>query len=198
MSTAPDCRTKNFNRFSARISRLYLGEPARRCGRLRHGIRLRLLGALRDAAGRCTRIHRPPAQARRVIPALSVLSLRQPIIVVPNARARQRDFSRRDLAHAGHAEALRDRPDRPARLLAAVPDRVALRGDGIAGWPQSLSYRNSSLYMLRTDSRDRFGTPLERRFARDEIRAMMSDAGMSQIIFSDAELHWRAMGRRVA
>ena len=69
---------------------------------------------------------------------------------------------------------------------------------GLSVGARPLSYRNSSLYTLRTDSRDRFGTPLERRFARDEIRAMMSDAGLSQIIFSDAELQWRAMGRRVA
>ena len=70
-------------------------------------------------------------------------------------------------------------------------------GFGSGCWVPLVTPRVGAL-TLRTDSRDRFVTPLERRFARDEIRAMMFDAGLSQIIFSDAELQWRAMGRRVA
>ncbi len=57
-------------------------------------------------------------------------------------------------------------------------------------------YRNSSLYTLRTDSRDRFGTPLEQRFTRDEIRAMMTTAGLDDIVIAEGEPYWCAVGRK--
>lgn len=56
------------------------------------------------------------------------------------------------------------------------------------------AYRNASLYTLRTDSRDRFGTPLEHRFTRPEIRTMMERCGLTNITFSDAEPYWCAVG----
>lgn len=59
-------------------------------------------------------------------------------------------------------------------------------------------YRNASLYTMRTDSRDRFGTPLEQRFTRPEIKAMMENAGLQDITFSDAEPYWCAVGTRRA
>ena len=46
-------------------------------------------------------------------------------------------------------------------------------------------YRNSSFYTMRTDSRDRFGTPLEKRFTRNEIKKMMIASGLKDIHFSD-------------
>lgn len=55
-------------------------------------------------------------------------------------------------------------------------------------------YRDYSLYTMRTDARDRFGTPLEQRFTREEIREMMSAAGLSDIIISDGEPYWCAVG----
>lgn len=57
-------------------------------------------------------------------------------------------------------------------------------------------YRYSSLYTMRTDSRDRFGTPLEKRFTRQEIKAMMTGAGLENIKFSDQEPYWVAVGRK--
>ena len=45
-------------------------------------------------------------------------------------------------------------------------------GFKVDNWPLS-SYRRTSFYTMRTDSRDRFGTPLEQRFSRSEILAMM-------------------------
>ena len=37
---------------------------------------------------------------------------------------------------------------------------------------------------MRTDARDRFGTPLEQRFTKSEIKKMMEEAGLEKIKFS--------------
>jgi SAM-dependent methyltransferase len=55
-------------------------------------------------------------------------------------------------------------------------------------------YRNLSFYSMRTDSRDRFGTPLEKRFSRKEISNMMESCGLTNIIFSEFEPFWCACG----
>jgi len=57
-------------------------------------------------------------------------------------------------------------------------------------------YRNYSFYTMRTDALDRFGTPLEQRFTRDQIRAMMEEAGLTDIRFRDGEPYWIACGRK--
>ena len=54
-------------------------------------------------------------------------------------------------------------------------------------------YRNNSFYTMRTDALDRFGTRLEQRFTKAEIAAMMDDAGLGDIIFSDRSF-WTAVG----
>ena len=59
--------------------------------------------------------------------------------------------------------------------------------------PLSL-YRHLSFYTMRTDARDRFGTPLEQRFSRSEIESMMRDAGLVEIRFSDSWPYWCAVG----
>ena len=55
-------------------------------------------------------------------------------------------------------------------------------------------YRDSSFYTLRTDSRDRFGTPLEQRFSKKDILNMMNKAGLNRVKFSDEEPYWVAVG----
>jgi SAM-dependent methyltransferase len=55
-------------------------------------------------------------------------------------------------------------------------------------------YAQASFYTMRTDSRDRFGTPLEQRFTRDEIAAMMEAAGLTRVVFSEASPYWCAVG----
>jgi len=55
-------------------------------------------------------------------------------------------------------------------------------------------YRNHSFYTMRTDSRDRFGTPLEKRFTRDEIKLMMNEAGLEKVRFSSKAPYWCAIG----
>jgi ubiquinone/menaquinone biosynthesis C-methylase UbiE len=82
----------------------------------------------------------------------------------------------------------------PLSRLAGGLERLGLR---VGSLPLS-HYRNASMTTLRTDSRDRFGTPLEQRFTRDEIEAMMRKAGLEDIRFSTAVPYWCAVGRRSA
>ncbi|MGE0873764.1 MAG: class I SAM-dependent methyltransferase [Burkholderiales bacterium] len=69
------------------------------------------------------------------------------------------------------------------------------RGLNVANVPLSY-YRDHSLYTMRTDSRDRFGTPLEKRFTRREVQRMMEDAGLVDIRFSEHPPYWCAVGFR--
>jgi SAM-dependent methyltransferase len=57
-------------------------------------------------------------------------------------------------------------------------------------------YRNSSFYTMRTDSRDRFGTPLEQRFTRNEITSMLEAAGLTDVRFSSRAPYWCAVGNK--
>jgi SAM-dependent methyltransferase len=58
------------------------------------------------------------------------------------------------------------------------------------------AYRNRSFYTMRTDSRDRFGTPMEKRFTRKEIAAMMDAAELRDVRFSDRVPYWCAVGMK--
>ncbi len=58
------------------------------------------------------------------------------------------------------------------------------------------AYRHRSFYSMRTDALDRFGTPVEHRFRREEVAAMMERAELRQIVFSDHAPYWCAVGRR--
>jgi hypothetical protein len=49
---------------------------------------------------------------------------------------------------------------------------------------------------MRTDARDRFGTPLERRFSRQQITEMMGGAGLVDVQFSNAEPHCCIVGSK--
>ncbi|HEX4331495.1 MAG TPA: glycosyltransferase [Usitatibacter sp.] len=66
-------------------------------------------------------------------------------------------------------------------------------GMDVAWLPLSF-YRSSSLRTLLTDSRDRFGTPLEHRFTRQEIARMMENAGLANPRFSEGEPYWCCVG----
>lgn len=80
---------------------------------------------------------------------------------------------------------------RTARLL-------SLLGLNVNAFPLS-AYRDKSLYTLKTDARDRFGTRLEQRFTKEQIKNMMTTAGLERIQFRDGTPYWCAVGtRRVA
>jgi ubiquinone/menaquinone biosynthesis C-methylase UbiE len=65
-------------------------------------------------------------------------------------------------------------------------------GMDVSHFPLS-AYRHRSFYTMRTDALDRFGTRIEKRFAREEIRAMMEQAGLEKIRFSES-VFWCAVG----
>jgi ubiquinone/menaquinone biosynthesis C-methylase UbiE len=59
------------------------------------------------------------------------------------------------------------------------------------------AYRDTSFYTMRTDALDRFGTRLEQRFTKDQIRTMMTKAGLTRVTFSDSIPYWTAIGFKV-
>jgi hypothetical protein len=77
-----------------------------------------------------------------------------------------------------------------ARLAKAIEKM----GADVDSLPLS-AYRNRSFYSMRTDALDRFGTRLEKRFTRTQIRDMMESAGLEGIVFSESPC-WCAMGYR--
>lgn len=77
--------------------------------------------------------------------------------------------------------------------LARVSRLLYKFGIPTTGIPLSY-YRKHSFYTMRTDSRDRFGTPLEHRFTRQQIEAMMQRAGLRDIRFSSNAPFWCAVG----
>ncbi len=57
-------------------------------------------------------------------------------------------------------------------------------------------YRNNSFYVMRNDALDRFGTRLEKRFSKVEIREMMRRAGLTDMTFSQTSF-WTAVGYKI-
>jgi SAM-dependent methyltransferase len=97
----------------------------------------------------------------------------------------------------------------PSRLKMFVTDLLAvilywplarfakiceLLGVPVKNFPLS-TYRNRSFVFMRNDSLDRFGTGLEHRFTRAEIREMMQFAGLTNVQLSgEAGPFWCAVG----
>jgi SAM-dependent methyltransferase len=60
-----------------------------------------------------------------------------------------------------------------------------------------LSYYASQPWkVIRNDSLDRFGTPLEKRFSKKEIELMLKNAGMNEIRFSENDPYWHVVARK--
>jgi hypothetical protein len=57
-------------------------------------------------------------------------------------------------------------------------------------------YENKSFYIIRNDSLDRFGTPLEQRFTKKQIQDMMESCGLSEIVFSNNIPYWHVVGKK--
>lgn len=77
--------------------------------------------------------------------------------------------------------------------LSRIAALVEVAGFPVASLPLSY-YRHCSLYTLRTDARDRFGTPLEQRFTRTQIRQMCISAGLVDLRFSSRAPFWCVVG----
>lgn len=58
-------------------------------------------------------------------------------------------------------------------------------------------YENQSFYIIRNDALDRFGTPLEQRFSKQQIADMMQQAGLTDIRFSEQAPYWHAVGKKI-
>lgn len=58
------------------------------------------------------------------------------------------------------------------------------------------SYQNRSFFIIRNDALDRFGTRLEQRFSAKEIREMMEDAGLTNIVVSPGSPYYHAVGKK--
>jgi SAM-dependent methyltransferase len=80
----------------------------------------------------------------------------------------------------------------PLARLALLVEALGGKGDGV---PLG-AYRNRTLYVMRNDALDRFGTRLEQRFTKAQIETMMRAAGREDIRFSNHTPFWCAVGRR--
>ena len=49
---------------------------------------------------------------------------------------------------------------------------------------------------MQTDALDRFGTRLEKRFTKEEIKRMMEEAGLQDVRFNDGPPYWVAVGTK--
>lgn len=69
-------------------------------------------------------------------------------------------------------------------------------GINVDAFPLSF-YRNKTLYVMCNDALDRFGTILEHRFTRSQIKGMMKKAGLENIKFKESAPYWCAVGNRI-
>lgn len=71
-----------------------------------------------------------------------------------------------------------------------------LGGESLAEKLPLYYYRKKSFYIMRNDSLDRFGTPLEKRFSRLEINEMLAKAGLENITFSSKAPYWHVVAQK--
>lgn len=57
-------------------------------------------------------------------------------------------------------------------------------------------YADKSFHIIRNDSLDRFGTPLEQRFSKQQITDMLVYAGCANIVFADNPPYWRVIAQK--
>ena len=72
-----------------------------------------------------------------------------------------------------------------------------LRGVGLRAVSDSLPlsfYADLSFATMRNDSLDRFGTKLEKRYTRTEVHQMLEGAELRQVVVSDGQPYWHAIG----
>lgn len=81
----------------------------------------------------------------------------------------------------------------PLARLAFLIDKLGINVDA---FPLSF-YRNKTLYVMCNDALDRFGTILEHRFTRSQIKRMMEEAGLENIEFKESAPYWCAVGNRI-
>lgn len=80
----------------------------------------------------------------------------------------------------------------PLAKTALLLDKL---GFSVKSFPLS-AYREKSFYTMRTDALDRFGTRLEQRFTRRQIKSMMEKAGLEKIVFRNGTPFHCALGTK--
>lgn len=73
-----------------------------------------------------------------------------------------------------------------------------LRHLGVSAWHRVplAYYANKTWRVLRNDALDRFGTPLEQRFSKEQVERMLLDARLEDIRFSAHAPYWHVVARR--
>jgi ubiquinone/menaquinone biosynthesis C-methylase UbiE len=82
----------------------------------------------------------------------------------------------------------------PLTRVALIIEKLGYKVDNI---PLSY-YRKYSFYSMRTDALDRFGTRLEHRYTRAQIKEMMEASGLENISFSPTAPYWCSIGFKSA
>lgn len=80
----------------------------------------------------------------------------------------------------------------PLTRLALLGEKLGVNVDNMPLAP----YRHYSFYTMRTDALDRFGTRLEQRFSKADIRVMMEKSALTDIVFRKGVPYWVACGRK--
>lgn len=148
-------------------------------------------------------LHHLPDTAAAIASVAAVLKPGAPLLLYLYPALEDRPWWFRWLSQAG--EALRRRVCRlPNRARFAVSELVAAAvylplarmarlleriGCLPANWPLAF-YRHHTFYVMRTDALDRLGTPVVKKFRRDEIVRMLTAAGLEQIKFSPNTMRW--------
>jgi len=107
------------------------------------------------------------------------------------------DVMRRGISHAPNpvrhliCDGLAGSVYYPLARGAALAERF---GIDVEHWPLS-AYRHRSFYCMRTDSLDRFGTRLEKRYTRHQMETLLRNAGLRDIRFCSS-VFWCAVGNR--
>ena len=78
----------------------------------------------------------------------------------------------------------------PLARIAFVLEKIGL---DLKNFPLHF-YRKLSFYVMRTDSRDRFGTPVEKRYSKKQIFEMMKKANLEKIKFKNSTPYWTVIG----
>jgi len=81
----------------------------------------------------------------------------------------------------------------PLSRIALICEKIGFRKKFVENIPLSF-YRSLSIYTIKTDALDRFGTRLEKRFSKREIYYMMKRSGLEKIRFSNDSPYWIAVG----
>ncbi|MAJ22875.1 MAG: SAM-dependent methyltransferase [Candidatus Pelagibacter sp. TMED64] len=78
----------------------------------------------------------------------------------------------------------------PLSRFSLIMEKFGIKVDN---FPLSF-YRDKPFYVLKTDSLDKVGTKIEKRFTKKQINKMMKKCGLNKIIFNKNAPYWCAIG----